>query len=498
MKLLFVAPPSITTVVSWTARRSRASASVRLAPTAMILAIIESKSAGIVSPSPTPVSTRMPGPDGSSSSAIRPGEGAKSRSGSSALSRASIACPISGGLLALEARSAGDPDLRLHQVDAGGGLGDRVLDLQPGVHLEEGERLLAGVVQELHRGRAHVADRERQPLRRRLEVVGLLLVQERRRGLLDHLLVAALHRAVADPERPGVAVAVGDHLHLDVPRARDQPLEEDHAAAEGPLGLVAGALVGVLQVGRAGHHPDPPATAAGGRLEHQRVPHLVGGRQRLLEGVDATPAPGRDRDADLLGDQLRPDLVAQLAHRLRARTDEGDAEAGAEVGEARVLRHEAPADPDRVRPRLDEGALEHGEVEVGPGRGGTERVGDVRLPHEHGGGLGVGVERDGLDRLGAGLAVEIAHRVDQPHGCFPAVDDRDTRERDTTGGLPAQWSPPETRTVSRLRASHLAGCSGKRALSRDRGRIARERVSHTGIPGMGYELVRRAPAARDP
>ena len=195
-------------------------------------------------------------------------------------------------------------------------------------------------------------------------------------------------------------MAVGDHLHLDVPCAGDQPLEEDHSAAEGPLGLVPGALVGVLQVGRAGDHPDPAATAAGGRLEHQRVPHLVGRSQRLLEGVDATAAPRCDRDADLLGDQLRPDLVAQLAHRLRAGTDEGDAEAGTEVGERGVLRHEAPADPDRVRPRLDEGSLEHGEVEVGPGCGRTDRVGDVRFPHEHGGGLGVGVERDGLDRLG--------------------------------------------------------------------------------------------------
>ena len=99
MKLLLVAPPSITTVVSPTARRNRASASCRVLPTAMILAIIESKSAGIVSPSPTPVSTRTPGPDGSSRSAIRPGDGAKSRSGSSALSRASTAWPISAGRL---------------------------------------------------------------------------------------------------------------------------------------------------------------------------------------------------------------------------------------------------------------------------------------------------------------------------------------------------------------------------------------------------------------
>ena len=63
-KLLLVEPPSMTTVVSCMARRSRASASSRSRPNAMILAIIESKSAGIASPSPTPVSTRMPGPAG--------------------------------------------------------------------------------------------------------------------------------------------------------------------------------------------------------------------------------------------------------------------------------------------------------------------------------------------------------------------------------------------------------------------------------------------------
>jgi hypothetical protein len=64
----------------------------------MIFAIIESKSPGIVSPSLTPVSTRMPEPVGTLNRAMRPGEGAKSRSGSSALSRASMAWPRSTGL----------------------------------------------------------------------------------------------------------------------------------------------------------------------------------------------------------------------------------------------------------------------------------------------------------------------------------------------------------------------------------------------------------------
>jgi hypothetical protein len=49
-------------------------------------------------------------------------------------------------------------DLESYQVGAGDGLGDRVLYLQAGVHLQEPE--VAGVIaQELDRARAHVADR---------------------------------------------------------------------------------------------------------------------------------------------------------------------------------------------------------------------------------------------------------------------------------------------------------------------------------------------------
>ena len=86
-----VVPSSIITSVSAIARRRRAIASGRVAPWAMIFAIIESNSGGTVSPSATPVSTRTPGPLGSRRSEIRPGEGAKPRAGSSAFRRASIA-----------------------------------------------------------------------------------------------------------------------------------------------------------------------------------------------------------------------------------------------------------------------------------------------------------------------------------------------------------------------------------------------------------------------
>jgi hypothetical protein len=42
-------------------------------------------------------------------------------------------------------------ELQLDEVEPRRRLGDRVLDLQAGVDLEEGEQLLVGLVQELHR-----------------------------------------------------------------------------------------------------------------------------------------------------------------------------------------------------------------------------------------------------------------------------------------------------------------------------------------------------------
>ena len=92
--------------------------------------------------------------------------------------------------------AGGDAQLPLDQVDAEQRLGHRVLDLQPGVHLDEAE-VARRVEQELDRAGAAVADRARDrdrdlahaPAQRR---------RDRRRGrFLDQLLVPPLHRAVA-------------------------------------------------------------------------------------------------------------------------------------------------------------------------------------------------------------------------------------------------------------------------------------------------------------
>ena len=147
-----------------------------------------------------------------------------------------------GRAFALESTAAGDDDLQLHQVEAGGDLGDRVLDLQPGVDLEEREDLLLRLVEELHRAGAAVAGRADQFGRHASQVVGLLLGEYRRAGFLDQLLVPALDGAVAHSRRPDVAVVVGDDLDLDMAGIGDQALHEDDRVAERALGLALRAL----------------------------------------------------------------------------------------------------------------------------------------------------------------------------------------------------------------------------------------------------------------
>ena len=95
---LLVVPPSTTTAVWRIARASRARASSRVRPHEMTFAIMESYCGGMTSPVATPVSTRMPGPAGSTRWRMAPGAGAKPCSGSSAVRRASMAWPDEGGV----------------------------------------------------------------------------------------------------------------------------------------------------------------------------------------------------------------------------------------------------------------------------------------------------------------------------------------------------------------------------------------------------------------
>ena len=157
-------------------------------------------------PVSTPESRRTPGPVGGSNLVTGPGAGRKPRPASSPLMRNSNEWPRGRRVLGdVERLAVGDLELLQHQVDARGLLGDRVLDLQAGVHLEEGDQaVLADQV--LDGACAVVAGLLADALGGLVDLLALRVGEERRGRLLDELLEAALQRAVAGAGDDDVAV----------------------------------------------------------------------------------------------------------------------------------------------------------------------------------------------------------------------------------------------------------------------------------------------------
>ena len=188
----------------------------------------------------------------------------------------------------------GHPDLLGDEVEPGDQLGDRVLDLQPGVHLQEVE--LAVLVEELDGAGVDVAARLGDLDRGLAHGLADLVGEAGRRALLDQLLVAALRRAVALADPHGVAVGVGEHLHLDVAGPGQVALDVALAAAEALERLGLRRLERVGGLGGRPHHPHAPAAAAVGGLDGDRPAvllaeghHLVGRREELGGAGHARP-----------------------------------------------------------------------------------------------------------------------------------------------------------------------------------------------------------------
>jgi hypothetical protein len=134
------------------------------------------------------------------------------------------------------------------------------------------------------------------------------------RALLDHLLVAALHGAVALAQVDGVALAVGQHLDLDVARVLQEFLHVDHVVAERGLGLGLRGLDGGHQRRRLAHDAHAAPAAAAGGLDDHRVADLLAEAQALgLVVADRAAGARHAGHAGVLHGADRLDLVAHHA-----------------------------------------------------------------------------------------------------------------------------------------------------------------------------------------
>ena len=165
-------------------------------------------------------------------------------------------------LFEVQGQSGGDAQLLAHQIHAGDELGDAVLHLDPGVHLHEVEMLQVAVQQEFHSAGALVVHGPGRPDGGLAHLLPQLRCQAPGGSFFNELLVAALHRAVPVPQMDDVAVAVRQHLELDVPGPEHQLLQIHLVIAEAGLGLCLGLRKGRGQILRPVAPADAPPAAA--------------------------------------------------------------------------------------------------------------------------------------------------------------------------------------------------------------------------------------------
>ena len=294
----------------------------------------------------------------------RAGRGQEAAAGVLAVDAEFDGVPAWRGILGdVQLLAVGDAELLADQVDAGGLLGDRVLHLQAGVHLEERDQaVLADQI--LDGAGAVVVGLLADPLGRLVDLLALRVGEERRRRLLDQLLEAALQRAVAGARDDDVAVLVGDHLGLDVARLVQVALDEALAAAERRDGLAGGRLEQLGDLLDAARHLHAAPAAAEGGLDGDRHAVLLGERHHLVGVLDRVRGAGHQRRLGAGGDVAGGDLVAEVADGLRARADPDQPGVDDGLGEVGVLGEEAVPGVHGVGAGLGRGVQQLAEVQI--------------------------------------------------------------------------------------------------------------------------------------
>jgi hypothetical protein len=183
-------------------------------------------------------------------------------------------------LLQAQRLARGHQDLLFHQVHAREHLRYRVLDLYPGVHLDEVE--VISLDQELHRPCVGIPCLPRQPDGGVADPLADLVADAWRGRFFKHLLPTALHGALPLVEVDDVALVIRHHLHLDVVRPGQELLQVNGAIPERRLGFPLCDLNGLAKLLLIFSHPDAASAAPGRRLYHDRIADLLCRLDRLV------------------------------------------------------------------------------------------------------------------------------------------------------------------------------------------------------------------------
>ena len=295
-----------------------------------------------------------------------------------------------------ELAAGGDPEHLLDEILTGDHFGDRVLDLETGVHLEEVEVLVL-IAEHLDGTGGVVVDSLGHH-------AGLLahsgtggFIDEAGRRLLDDLLVTTLDGALSLGEGAVVAVLIGKDLNLDVAGLLDELLDEHTVITEGGEGLLLGEVEAGESLLVVVGDTHTLTTTTGGGLDHDGIADLIGDLDDLLVAVDDAVVAGNGVDLGFDGHDLGLDLVTHGLDGELAGTAPLDALGLKSLGHLPVLGEEAVAGMDGVGAGLLAGLDDLVDSQVGIlGGGGSDADSLVGHLDVLGEAVGLGVDCNSL------------------------------------------------------------------------------------------------------
>ena len=320
----------------------------------------------------------------------------------------------------------GHTQLPFDQINAGNCLCHRVFDLQARIHFHEPEPVFAQparpVDDEFHRARAGIADGLGR-LHRRLPHCGAHgLGHPRGGGFLDHLLVAALQRAITLMQVNRFAVIVAKHLNFNVAGVEDVFLDQHGGIAKTGLALARGSGKVFGKIGGVIDAPHPLATAARAGFDEDRIADFGGAFGQKCRVLVGTMIARHNRHARLLHQRLGGILQAHRADGTGAGADKGQARSSYFIRKIGVFRQKAIARMDGLRAGLQRRLNDDIAQQIAFA---YRCCADAHclIGQSHMAGIGIGVGIDG-DRGHA----HFTSGVDDPAGDFATVGDEDFRE----------------------------------------------------------------------
>ena len=271
-----------------------------------------------------------------------------------------VPAPCNGWPCAIE-------NLRAHQIDAGDDFRDGVLHLDARVHLDEEPFVRVEIVEEFHRAGVVVTDLARQ-CSRRLRTIRCrtLRFESHRRRDLDHFLVAALHGAIALVQMQHVAMAVAQHLHLDVLGARNVFFQETppDCRTRGRLRLRASSS----KIGRdrrpwcTTRMPRPPPPNAALMMSGKPISLAI--FNASARSSTGSSVPGRVGTPTFWASARAATLSPINSQQFRARPDKRDAGVRAGLGKLRVLGKKSVAGMNEIHALFLGQRDDAGDVEI--------------------------------------------------------------------------------------------------------------------------------------